>query len=70
MYITVDVKTNQHKDCIKLLNEKHYIVQVKAQARKGNANKVVAKLLRNHFSKEVLLLSGHTSNRKFFEIKE
>jgi uncharacterized protein (TIGR00251 family) len=70
MYIIVDVKSGQREESIEIIDEKHYIVQVKAQARKGRANKAVVKLLKNHFSKEVFLISGHTSNRKYFEIEE
>jgi len=70
MFITVDVKPNQREERIEEISEEHLLVYVKAPARKGKANKAVIKLLRHHFGEQVFLVSGHTSNRKIFEVEE
>lgn len=70
MYITVDVKPSQREESIDKIDEEHLIVHVKAPASKGKANKAVIKLLKNHFGRQVFLVSGHTSSRKVFEVEE
>jgi uncharacterized protein (TIGR00251 family) len=70
MYITVDVKPGQREENIEKIDDTHYLVQVKAPAEKGKANKAVIKLLKKFFDKQVTLVSGHTSSRKIFEIEE
>ena len=70
MIITVDVKPGQREESITEIGENHLLVQVKAPASKGKANKAVIKLLKNHFGKQVFLTSGHTSSRKIFEVEE
>ena len=70
MIITVDVKPSQREESIQKINEDHLLVKVKAPASKGKANKAVIKLLKHHFSRQVFLVSGHTSSRKIFEVEE
>lgn len=70
MIITVDVKPGQREEGVEKLGEDHYLVSVKAPASKGKANKVVIKLLKKHLGKQVLIVSGHTSSRKIFEVEE
>ena len=70
MYITVDVKPNQREESVEKIDESHYLVQVKAPADKGKANRAVIKLLKKHLGKQVSLVSGHTSSRKIFEVEE
>jgi uncharacterized protein (TIGR00251 family) len=68
MFITVDVKPGQREKKIHVINEKHIILYVKAQAIKGKANREAIKILRNYYGKHVILISGHTSSRKIFEV--
>ena len=70
MRITVDVKAGSNRDSVELVKEGHYMVHVKAPPRKGKANAAIAKLLRKHLGRSVRLVSGHTSNRKVFEVLE
>jgi uncharacterized protein (TIGR00251 family) len=70
MIITVDVKPGQREESIEVIEENHLLVQVKAPASKGKANKALIKLLKNHFGRQVFLVSGHTSSRKIFEVEE
>ncbi len=70
MRITVDVKAGSNRDSVELIEEGHYMVHVRAPPRKGKANAAVAKLLRRHLGLPVTLVSGHTSNRKLFEVLE
>ena len=70
MRITVDVKAGSNRDSVELIAEGHYMVHVKAPPRKGKANAAITKLLRRHLGRPVTLVSGHTSNRKVFEVLE
>jgi uncharacterized protein (TIGR00251 family) len=70
MRITVDVKAGSNRDSVELVEEGHYMVHVKAPPRKGKANAAIAKLLRKHLGHPVMLVLGHTSNRKVFEVLE
>ena len=70
MFITVDVKPGQREEGIEKIDETHYLVQVKAPASKGKANKAVIKLLKGHFRREVYIVAGHTSSRKIIEVQE
>jgi uncharacterized protein (TIGR00251 family) len=70
MRITVDVKAGSNRDSVELVEEGHYLVHVRAPPRKGKANAAIAKLLRRHLGQPVALVSGHTSNRKVFEVLE
>jgi uncharacterized protein (TIGR00251 family) len=62
------VKTASKNDCIELVEENTYRVEVKARAEKGKANKAILKLLKRHFGKEVQIVSGFTSNTKTIEV--
>ena len=68
--ITVDVKTNSHFISLEKLAENHYLVRVKAPAKKGKANMAVLKLLKKHFKNDMKLVRGSTSSRKFFFVEE
>ena len=70
MYITVDVKPGQREENIEKIDEKHYLVQVKAPADKGKANRALIKVLKKYFDKKVVLVSGHISSRKIFEVED
>lgn len=70
MIITVDVKPGQREENVEVIEENHLLVHVKAPASKGKANKALIKLLKKHFGRQVYLVSGHTSNRKIFEVEE
>jgi uncharacterized protein (TIGR00251 family) len=70
MRITVDVKANSREDSVEDLGEGHFLVRVKAQRKKGKANIAVLKVLRRHFGRHAVILSGHTSTRKIVEIEE
>jgi uncharacterized protein (TIGR00251 family) len=70
MRITVDVKADSREEGVEELGESHYLVRVKAPRRKGKANAAVVKVLRRHFGKHAVILSGHTSTRKVVELEE
>jgi len=70
MIITVDVKPGQREENVEVIEKNHLLVHVKAPASKGKANKALIKLLKKHFGRQVYLVSGHTSNRKIFEVEE
>ena len=70
MIITVDVKPDQREESVQKISDGHLLVYVKAPASKGKANKAVIKLLKNHFGRQIFLVSGHTSSRKIFEVEE
>ena len=70
MIITVLVKPGQREERVEEIGEDHLLVYVKAPASKGKANKAVIKLLKQHFGGQVFLVSGHTNNRKIFEVEE
>ena len=70
MLITVDVKAGAKIDSVEETGENHYMVHVKAPPTKGKANKAIIKLLKKRFGSQVFLVSGHTSNRKVFEVVE
>jgi len=70
MRITVDVKAGSNRDSVELIEEGHYMVHVRAPPRKGKANAAIAKLLKRHLGRPVILVSGRTSNRKIFEVHE
>ena len=70
MIITVDVKPGQREEKIQKISENHFLIQVKAFASKGKANKAVIKLLQNYFGRQVFMVSGNTSSRKIFKVEE
>jgi uncharacterized protein (TIGR00251 family) len=70
MRITVDVKAGSKRESVELIEEGHYLVHVRAPPRKGKANAAITKLLRRHLGRPIILVSGHTSNRKVFEVLE
>ena len=70
MRITVDVKADSKEDSIEDLGEGHYLVRVKTPRKKGKANTAILKVLRRHFGRHAVILSGHTSTRKIVELEE
>jgi uncharacterized protein (TIGR00251 family) len=70
MRITVDVKAGSNRESVELIEEGHYLVHVRAPSRKGKANAAITKLLKRYLGRPVTLISGHTSNRKVFEVLE
>lgn len=70
MRITVDVKADSREDSVEELGEGHLLVRVKAPRRKGKANAAVLKVLRRHFGRHAVMVSGHSSTRKIIEIEE
>lgn len=70
MRITVDVKPGAREDSVEKTDDGHYRVCVKAPPRKGKANQAVLKLLKKHFGKQVMLVSGATSTIKIVDVLE
>ncbi|MFB0558129.1 MAG: DUF167 domain-containing protein [Candidatus Bathyarchaeia archaeon] len=70
MRIIVEVKTSSREERVKDLGEGLYSVWVKAPRKKGKANAAVLKLLRDHFGRQAVIVSGHTSARKIIELEE
>jgi uncharacterized protein (TIGR00251 family) len=68
MRITVDVRTGSREEGVEDLGEGRYLVRVKAPRKKGKANVAVLKLLRRHFGRRAIVVSGHTSTRKIIEL--
>jgi uncharacterized protein (TIGR00251 family) len=67
MRITIDVKTGSREEGVDDLGEGRYLVRVKAPRKKGKANVAVLKVLRRHFGRNAIIVSGHTSTRKIVE---
>ena len=68
MRIIIQVKIGSKNERVTLIEENKYRVEVKARAEKGKANKAILSLLRKHFGREVLMVSGFTSNTKIVEL--
>jgi uncharacterized protein (TIGR00251 family) len=68
--IIIDVKPNSNSESVEKIYENHYLVKVKAPAKKGKANLAVTKLLNSYFGKKVILVGGWSSRRKYFIILE
>jgi len=68
--ITVEVKAGSREDGVEMLEEGRYLVKVKEPRQKGKANQAVLKLLKKHFGKQAILVSGATSSTKIIEILE
>ena len=72
MKIFVMLKTNARSEEVKDLGSSYYSVAVNAPPREGKANKRAVELLAEHFGvaqSRIVLVSGHTSKQKIFEIK-
>jgi uncharacterized protein (TIGR00251 family) len=70
MRIEVEVKASSRVDEVFKVDEKHYIVKVSAPRQKGKANAALLKLLRKHFGRPVIMISGFTSTTKIIEVEE
>ncbi|UCH56987.1 MAG: DUF167 domain-containing protein [Candidatus Bathyarchaeota archaeon] len=68
MRIIIDVKTGVDSDEIEKIDDRHYLIRVKAERKKGKANVAALKLLRKHFGRPARIISGHTSSRKIIEL--
>lgn len=68
MRIIIQVKTGSKNDCVILIEENKYRVEVMARPEKGKANRAILNLLKRHFGKEVQIVSGFTSNTKIIEV--
>ena len=68
MRIIIQVKTGSKNECVILVEENKYRVEVKARPEKGKANRAVLNLLKRHFGKEVQIVSGFTTNTKIIEV--
>jgi hypothetical protein len=72
MLINVKVKPAAAADSISQTDKDSYFVSVKALPRQGQANAAVAKILSEHFQKDlkdVHLVRGFKQKNKVFEIK-
>lgn len=70
MRIEVEVKASSRVDEVLKVDEKHYIVKVSAPRQKGKANAALLKLLRKHFRRPAIIVSGFTSTTKIIEVEE
>jgi uncharacterized protein (TIGR00251 family) len=66
--ITVEVKAESREDGVEMLEGGRYLVKVKEPRQKGKANQAVLKLLKKHFGKQAILVSGAKSSTKIIEI--
>lgn len=69
MRIVVDVKAESREEGVEDLGDGRYLVKVKAPRKKGKANSAVLKLLKKHFGRRAIIVSGHTSTRKIIELE-
>jgi len=70
MRIEVEVKASSRIDEVFKVDEKHYIVKVSAPRQKGKANAALLKLMRKHFGRPAIMISGFTSTTKIIEVEE
>jgi uncharacterized protein len=71
MTITVQVKPKKKKEFVEQVTQDYYIVSVNAPPVDGKANEAVIKSLAKYFAvspSEIILVSGHTSKIKKFDI--
>lgn len=72
MKISVRVKPNAKQDKIEMINESHFLIQVKEKPQEGKANKAVIRALAEYFEvpqSRIVLLKGQSSREKTYEIK-
>lgn len=73
MKILVRVKANRKENKVEKIDEKNYLVFVKAPAKEGKANMAVIKILAEHFGvakSKVSIIYGLISKQKTIEISE
>ncbi len=71
MRISVKVKANSKQERVEKIDDENFLVRVKAKPADGKANEAVIKALADHFDtarSNIVLLKGHTSRQKIFEI--
>ena len=71
MKLFIAVKPRSKEESVEKIDDKHFIVRVKAPAREGKANKAVIKALARYFEvtpAQVEIVSGHASRRKIIAI--
>ena len=71
MKISVRVKPNSKIEKVDKLNDKEYILSVKAQAKEGKANEAAIKLLSQYFGlpkSRIIILKGNTCKNKIIEL--
>jgi len=71
MRIFVRVKANSKIEKIQKIDEKNFIVSVKAPAQENKANEAIIKTLANYFGvlkSQITILSGQKSKSKIIEI--
>jgi uncharacterized protein (TIGR00251 family) len=70
MRIEVEVKASSRVNEVLKVDEEHYVVKVSAPRQKGKANTALLKLLKKHFGRPAVMISGFTSTTKIIEIEE
>ena len=70
MRIEVKVKASSRVNEVLKVDDGHYIVKVSAPRQKGKANAALLKLLKRHFGRPAIMISGFTSTTKIIEIEE
>jgi hypothetical protein len=73
MKILVQAKPGAKQEQVRQIDQDQYSVAVKELPIKGQANQAIVKVLANHFqtaSSNVILVKGHRSRYKVFEIKD
>ncbi len=71
MYIKVEVTLNQKKESIVETKPGHFELSVNAKAERGEANKRVLELMREHFDNPkggVKIINGHRTRVKLLKI--
>ena len=66
--IIIDVKAGSKEESVEELGENWLLVRVKAQRKKGMANRAVLKLLKKYFKEDIRMVSGFNDSRKVIEI--
>lgn len=73
MYIYVQVTTEVTKDELLQENETHFKISVRAEPKRGEANKSIVELLTKHYTEQgkkarVRFVHGATSGKKIFDV--
>lgn len=71
MKIYVNAKPNSKENRVQKNDDTHFSVRITAPAAGGKANLALTEVLADYFQtskNKVILLSGHTSKQKVFEI--
>ncbi len=68
MRIKVKVHANSSQEKILKLSDKEFEIWIKEKPISGKANFVLGKIIRDHFGKKCVIVSGFTSRIKFVEV--